>query len=134
MAHAFSNILVHLIFSTKHRRRNIKPLFKSELYRYMSGIFQKLDCYPILINGASDHVHSLFALSPIQALADVIRTLKSNSSKWVHETHPGFSGFGWQEGFAAFSARRFPALTHRANLYRPCRGWFDVEHNRQNDF
>lgn len=103
MAHAFSNILVHLIFSTKRRTRSIKPIFRSELYGYMSGIFKNVDCYPILINGASDHVHSLFALSPTQALADVIRTLKSNSSKWVHETQPGFARFGWQEGYAAFS-------------------------------
>lgn len=103
MAHAFSSILIHLIFSTKYRRRSIKPVLKSGLYAYMSGIFEKIDCTPILINGASDHIHAFFALSPNYALADVIRTIKSNSSKWVHESYPGHNNFGWQEGYAAFS-------------------------------
>ncbi|MCE5231463.1 IS200/IS605 family transposase [bacterium] len=103
MTHSYSNILIHLIFSTKHRTRNIKPIIKSGLYGYMSGVFENIDCYPILINGASDHVHALFGLSPNQALADVIRTIKTNSSKWVHENFPVFSHFGWQEGYAAFS-------------------------------
>jgi REP element-mobilizing transposase RayT len=103
MAHAFSSILIHLIFSTKYRKKSVKPLFKSGLYGLMSGIFEKLDCYPILIYGASDHIHAFFALSANHALADVIRTLKSNSSKWVHDNYREHSYFGWQEGYAAFS-------------------------------
>ena len=29
--------------------------------------------------------------------------VKSNSSKWVHDTFPDKSDFGWQDGYGAFS-------------------------------
>jgi REP element-mobilizing transposase RayT len=39
------------------------------------------------------------------ALSDFVRTIKSNSSKWVHESRKR-SKFAWQKGYAAFSVSR----------------------------
>lgn len=37
------------------------------------------------------------------AVADVVRTLKANSSKWIHETYPQLREFAWQDGYGAFT-------------------------------
>jgi hypothetical protein len=41
-------------------------------------------------------------LHPTGAPADVLRIVKANSSKWVRETL-GEHGFGWQDGYGAFT-------------------------------
>jgi putative transposase len=35
-----------------------------------------------------------------------MRVLKTNSSRWVHETWSSRKTFGWQTGFGAFSVSR----------------------------
>jgi hypothetical protein len=35
--------------------------------------------------------------------AKAFQLLKGNSSKWIHETFADQWGFGWQEGYGAFS-------------------------------
>jgi REP element-mobilizing transposase RayT len=53
-----------------------------------------------------DHVHLLVTLPPTLAIADLVRALKANSSRWAHEKWPDYAGFGWQQGYAAFSVSR----------------------------
>ena len=36
-------------------------------------------------------------------MADLMRILKTNSSRWVHEEFPGHEGFAWQAGYGAFT-------------------------------
>ena len=43
MSHTFSNNLFHVIFSTKGRVGLIRPDFKNDLYKYISGIAKKED-------------------------------------------------------------------------------------------
>ena len=35
--------------------------------------------------------------------ADIVRVVKSNSSKWIHEEFPQMKIFSWQVGYGAFS-------------------------------
>ena len=67
----------------------------------MGGILNELHVTPILINGPTDHVHLLVALTPKAALSDLMRVLKTNSSRWVHEELR--QQFAWQSGYGAFS-------------------------------
>ena len=50
-----------------------------------------------------DHVHLLVSLDRQVAIADALRIIKANSSRWVHETFPTLSGFAWQAGYGAFA-------------------------------
>ncbi|HEY3131300.1 MAG TPA: hypothetical protein VGL91_17720 [Acidobacteriota bacterium] len=43
MAHTFTNLLTHAIFSTKDRRPSIRPEIKPELYAYMGGNYPQLE-------------------------------------------------------------------------------------------
>jgi putative transposase len=103
MAHTFTNIAIHALFSTKDRRPHLDAAVRSELFPYMGGIIAKLKGRPLLINGPTDHVHLLFIQPAPLPLADLMEKLKASSSRWVHERWPEKRNFAWQTGYTAFS-------------------------------
>jgi REP-associated tyrosine transposase len=103
MAHTLTNLLAHIIFSTKDRVSSIKTGIATDLHAYIGGIAREAHATALVVNGTTDHVHVLARLSAALAVADFVRLIKSNSSKWLHETHANQRLFGWQNGYAAFS-------------------------------
>jgi REP element-mobilizing transposase RayT len=100
MSHTFSKNYVHLIFSTKDRRKIITKELQPRLWAYLRGIGKNHEMIVLAVNGTEDHVHILFHLPPKLALAKAVLLLKANSSKWMTE---GGNDFSWQEGYGAFS-------------------------------
>jgi putative transposase len=100
MSHAFVKNHIHLVFSTKDRQHSISKDVQPELWSYLAGICRNQEMAAIAINVMSDHAHLLFHLPPTIALADAIRLLKTNSSKWMNEHGRRFA---WQDGYGAFS-------------------------------
>src|ERR1700751_6154398 len=74
---------------------------RNEIYAYMAGTLKNLDCHPIKIGGMEDHVHVFSSLSKNIAFSDLIGRLKGVSSKRLKDK--GLHGFGWQNGYGAFS-------------------------------
>ena len=103
MAHTFTNLLTHIVFSTKDRQPWLNAEIKPRLFAYLGGIFRELDAKALTINGPADHVHILASLPAKTALSEIMRTVKANSSGWVHETFPAAGAFAWQMGYGAFS-------------------------------
>jgi putative transposase len=95
--------LHHIIFATKHRANTLPDESRQELYAYINGICSNLNCHVYRIGGYRDHIHMLIDLHPSVALADLVRTIKINSSRWMKEsgTFPNFDH--WQDGYAAFT-------------------------------
>jgi putative transposase len=103
MPQSLSSILVHLIFSTKHREPLLTPEIEPGLHGYMAGILKNLHSPALTIGGMSDHVHVLFSLSRTRAVSELVEELKKDSSKWMKDQGARFSGFCWQAGYGAFS-------------------------------
>lgn len=103
MPQSLTNLLYHLVFSTKHREPLLDAGLKPRLFAYMGAIVGEMKGRPVLINGPADHLHALIYLPPTTSISDAIRVLKSNASKWVHETFPDRASFAWQSGYGAFS-------------------------------
>ena len=103
MAQSFTNLLYHLIFSTKERRPLITSDCQLRLYDYIGGIIGGTGGISLGINGTEDHIHVLAKLRPDRALSDVLRDLKSNASGWMHDVFPSLADFSWQRGYAAFT-------------------------------
>lgn len=104
MSHSFTQLLTYIVFSTKNREPHIDAEIKPHVYAYMGGIVKKeLGGIPLAINGTTDHIHLLLRLPPTVALADTLRTIKANSSRWVHERWTSRAAFKWQTGYGAFS-------------------------------
>jgi len=86
MSHTYSNLLSHVVFSTKDRRPLIDAELKPRLLRYINGIVDESGGKVLSLNAMPDHLHMLWELPPANSLSDSMRVLKTNSSRWVHET------------------------------------------------
>ena len=78
-------LLYHLIFSTKRRHPWIKEFWEVRLHSYLGGVLRGIGGVAEAIGGADDHIHMLASLKATHCLAEVLREIKSDSSKWVHE-------------------------------------------------
>jgi REP element-mobilizing transposase RayT len=106
MPHTFVHLVVHIVFGTKDRARSITQEMKGDLHAYMGGIVREVGAKPLNINGMEDHAHMLVSLPASLSVADLVRVVKTNSSRWAHEKSPDHAEFGWQKGYGAFSVRR----------------------------
>jgi len=105
-AGTYSQILLHVVFSTKHRKPWITTDIAERLYPYLGGIIRVEKGVLYDISGVEDHVHLYLRLRPDQSVSDLIRAVKTRSSKWVHDTFPTLGAFAWQEGYAVFSVSK----------------------------
>ena len=106
MPHSYTSLFTHVIFSTRDRRPDLDVDVRPRVFAYMGGIIRELGGTALAINGPADHVHLLLALPATVALADAMRVVKTNSSRWVHEQWPQRRAFAWQTGYGAFSVSR----------------------------
>lgn len=114
MPQSLSRVLVHLVFSTKHREPLIGPAHRDRLFDYLGGTLAALDCPPVRVGGMPDHVHLLFALAKTLAVSKVVEEVKKESSKWAKEhVRPDFY---WQNGYGAFSVSPSNADAVRAYI------------------
>ncbi|MFO8145603.1 MAG: IS200/IS605 family transposase [Candidatus Syntrophosphaera sp.] len=101
MPSSFCQIAVHIVFSTKEWNPWLISLHREKLNQYISGVISNIKGETIIINGTDDHIHILCLLPKEMSIAEFVRTIKANSSKWYRrEYNPKFN---WQEGYAAFS-------------------------------
>lgn len=103
MADTHTQILYHIVFSTKERATVLRETRREEFFRYVWGVHQGLNCHLHRINAMDDHVHILMALHTSLSLADYMRELKANTSRWIKQEgiFPGFDG--WQDGYGGFT-------------------------------
>lgn len=103
MANTYTQIYIHVVFSVKGRQNLIQKKWKDELFMYISGIAKGKQQKVYAIGGVEDHIHILWSIKPNIALSDLVREIKSNSSKWINEKSLVMGRFEWQAGFGAFS-------------------------------
>ena len=103
MSDSYTNLLYHIIFSTKDREPLITLDYESRLYHYIGGINRGVGGISLELNGTEDHVHLLAKLRPDIALSSVLRDLKANATGWMHDVFPSLRDFSWQRGYGAFT-------------------------------
>ncbi len=77
----FTNLLFHVVYSTKYRQPSIAAAWKEDLYGYIGGIIREEKGTLLKIGGVADHCHLLAKFSPTIAISDMLRLIKTNSSK-----------------------------------------------------
>jgi len=75
-----------------------------------------------------DHVHLYASLPSTITIADFVSVVKSNSSRWVHESFSKRKTFAWQEGYGAFSVSK----SEENNVIKYIRD--QGHHHRKRDF
>ena len=103
MANTYTQIHIQFVFAVKYRGTCIDLLWREELYKYITGIIHNNGHKLIAINGMSDHIHLLIGVRPNQSISELMKLVKTNSSKWINENRFVNGRFEWQEGYGAFS-------------------------------
>ncbi|HKV13209.1 MAG TPA: IS200/IS605 family transposase [Thermoanaerobaculia bacterium] len=103
MASSLTNLLYHIVFSTKERIPLIQDHLRESLYEYIGGILRAQRGILLEIGGMPDHVHLLVKLKADLAVATAVRLIKANSSGWVNENRKIQGRFEWQAGYFGVS-------------------------------
>jgi putative transposase len=104
MSQSLSNVLVHLVFSTKDRHPFLKDeQIRDDLHRQLGGTSKTLKSPTVIVGGVEDHVHILARQARTIALADWVKELKRVTSIWIKDQTPDLGAFQWQAGYGAFS-------------------------------
>ncbi|HEX4963890.1 MAG TPA: IS200/IS605 family transposase [Thermoanaerobaculia bacterium] len=103
MATTLTNLLYHIVFSTKERVPLISEGLQESLYEYIGGILRGQRSILLEIGGMQDHVHLLAKLKADLAVAVAVRLIKTNSSVWINENRKIQGRFEWQAGYFAVS-------------------------------
>ena len=106
MPGTYSQLLLHIITSTKGRPPWISTAVAERLYPYIGGIVRAEKGVLYEIGGVEDHVHMYLRWRPDGRVSDLMCTVKAGSSKWIHDTFPELAAFSWQEGYSVFSVKR----------------------------
>ena len=106
MANVYTQVYLQLVFSPMRHENVIPQKHKEELQKYTTGIIQNRKHKLLAINFMPDHIHILIGYNPSQALPDLVRDIKANSSKFINEKKWLPGRFQWQEGYGAFSYSR----------------------------
>ena len=128
MPGTYSQLLLDAVTSTKGRTPWIEADIAERLYPYVGGIVRAERGVVYGIGGVEDHVHIYFRWRPDGSVSDLMRTVKSRSSKWVHDTYPNLAAFGWQEGYSVFSVSKSQEEAVKNYIAR------QAEHHKKEDF
>jgi REP element-mobilizing transposase RayT len=125
---SYTNLHYHLVFSTKFREPTITPVIRPRLYDYIGGLVRGEGGTLLTVGGMPDHVHLLVRLRQDRALSDVVRVVKTNSSKRAHDTFPNERPMWWQNGAGMFTVGRTELDTIVAYINN------QEAHHRETDF
>jgi REP element-mobilizing transposase RayT len=104
MSQSLANVLLHIVFSTKHRQPFLKSHdIREQLNAYMVGTLQNQERPSLIVNCVEDHLHCLCRLSRKITIAKLLEEMKTDSSAWLKTKAPELAGFYWQSGYGAFS-------------------------------
>ncbi|MDH3717986.1 MAG: IS200/IS605 family transposase [Planctomycetota bacterium] len=115
MSATHHGLLIHVVFSTKLRRPLIRDDWRDDLFAYMGGIAKDHKATILKSGGIEDHVHLLATIHPSFAIADTVKLIKANSSRWVNEQGKVNGRFQWQRGYGAFSVSQ--SVSDRVKKY-----------------
>lgn len=102
----YTQIYIHVVFAVEGRQTLIQPANNDELQKFITGIVSSQKQKMIAINNMPDHLHMLVGLRPDSSLSDLVRDVKTGSSRFIKEKRWVTGRFSWQEGFGAFSYSR----------------------------
>ncbi|EYU15281.1 IS200/IS605 family transposase [Photorhabdus aegyptia] len=107
--HSTSQLIVHLIFTAKYRRKLFDGRMIEQLREAFLSSAAKLQCEIIEMDGEPDHVHLLVAYPPKLSVSVMVNNLKSVSSRLLRQqnTHlpmQSKTGLLWSRSYFACSA------------------------------
>ncbi|ELP5903316.1 IS200/IS605 family transposase [Vibrio vulnificus] len=107
--HSVSKLVVHLVFTTKYRRKLFTGVMIEQLREAFESACVKLECDLIEMDGEQDHVHLLISYPPKLSISVMVNNLKAVSSRMLrlqntHLTRQSKSSALWSRSYFACTA------------------------------
>ena len=99
----YTQILYHIVFSTKRREQTLSAEKRIELFQYIWGILNNKKCHLYRINGVEDHLHIATHIHPTISVSSFIKDIKLASSTFIKSNRLFKTFNGWQDGYGAFT-------------------------------
>ena len=104
MANTLVQLYIHFMFHVKSNNIRMLPEDLPRIFSYISGIIRGLGGTSIATGGITDHVHNLSSLPKNMSVSAFVKSVKTQSSKWLKTINPmAYGTFAWQDGYGAFS-------------------------------
>ena len=99
-SHSIFNLKIHLIVVVAYRRKMISSLIMQTLRETITEVCESFSVNVLEFSGEMDHVHLLLEIVPTIRISDLVRTIKSVTSRRVREKH-------WSEIKSKLWGKRF---------------------------
>jgi putative transposase len=103
MANTYHQIYLQTIFAVKYRAAVINKDWQSLLFGVIGNLINEAHCKTIIVNGVEDHLRCLIGLKPVVSVAELMKSVKARSSKYINDNSLTPERFEWQEGYGVFS-------------------------------
>ena len=103
MPQSLSQVMLHIVFSTKERRPWLDPEIRPRMHGYLATVCRDCDCQPYRVGGTADHVHIAARLARTTSQSELLEKIKKTSSAWIKHQGNQYAGFFWQGGYGDFS-------------------------------
>jgi REP element-mobilizing transposase RayT len=104
MPQSLSNVILHIVFSTKDRHPFLDSAIRERMHGYLASLCRDLGSTCYKVGGVADHVHVVTSLPRTLTQSDLLENIKKKSSKWIKEIdRTRYGKFAWQRGYGAFS-------------------------------
>ncbi|MES2276984.1 MAG: IS200/IS605 family transposase [Bacteroidota bacterium] len=103
MANTYHQVYLQVIFAVKYREAKLQKAWRSDVFGVIGNLINETNCKTIIVNGVEDHVHCLIGLRPVVSISELMKIVKSKSSKYINDNALTPGRFEWQEGYGVFS-------------------------------
>ena len=103
MANTYHKIYLHIVFAVKARANLLPVLYLNDIHAYMGGVLRRMGHIPLCIGGTEDHVHILISYNMNQLIPDLVREVKTSTSRFIAAQRFVRCKFEWQAGYACLS-------------------------------
>jgi putative transposase len=103
MANTYHQVYLQTVFAVKYRNAVLYPKWRPDLFAVIGNLINETHCKTIIVGGVEDHVHCFLGLKPSVSISELMKTVKSKSSKYINDNKLTLDRFEWQEGYGVFS-------------------------------
>lgn len=128
MANSYHQIYLQTIFAEKYRKAILDKTWRHEILGVIGNLINESGCKTIIVNGIEDHVHCFIGLKPVVLIPELMKNVKSKSSKYINDKKLFRHKFEWQDGYGVFSYGQ----SQVDNLYRYIQN--QEEHHKKQTF
>lgn len=103
MANTYSQLYIQIVFSVKSRDKAIPAAHREEVHKYITALVADQGQKLMAIFCMPDHIHLFISIHPEMTISNLVRKIKTDSSKFINSKQWMATKFQWQSGYGVFS-------------------------------